>query len=216
MNLRRKDRLIELIILLRDGELHSASELSQSVSVSLRTLYRDMDTLRLSGVPIKGERGVGYYMPAQVTLPPLNLTQAELEVLHLGLAVMTEASDPELQASAKTLAAKIDAALPEEGAAETTKWGLAVYPFADAATGIKHIPALRQAIRARQKLKLVFHEFDAEIDSIVHPLKLEFWGRVWTLTLWCEAKQGPRLIRVDQISDLAELNEPYESIAQTE
>jgi predicted DNA-binding transcriptional regulator YafY len=210
-NLRRKDRLIQLITLMRDGELHTALDLAQYVDVSLRTLYRDMDTLRLSGLPIIGERGVGYYMNAQVTLPPLNLTQAELEALHLGLAVMSEASDPDLQANAKSLAKKIDNALPEEGLAETTGWGLAVYPFADTAAGIRHIPSLRRAIRSRQKLKLTIAEARNEkFQNIVHPLKLEFWGRVWTLTLWSENQNKPMLVRVDKIVDLTELNQVFE------
>jgi len=63
----------------------------------VRTIYRDMDTLVLSGVPVAGERGIGYMMTAPITLPPLNLTLTELEALHLGMAVVGEAADDELK-----------------------------------------------------------------------------------------------------------------------
>ncbi|NNF72520.1 MAG: HTH domain-containing protein, partial [Rhodobacteraceae bacterium] len=86
--MRRTDRLFELIQILRDGRLHRATDMAEALGVSQRTIYRDMDTLIASGVPVEGERGVGYMMTAPITLPPLNLTMAELEALHLGMAVV--------------------------------------------------------------------------------------------------------------------------------
>ncbi len=212
----RSDRLIGIISIMRDGELHRAADMAQHFDVSERTLYRDMDTLALSGVPIKGERGAGYQMTAPVTLPPLNLSMAELEALHLGLAVMTEASDPDLRDSAKSLANKIDAALPEEGPSTTKSWGLAVFPFADTAAGVRHIPAIRRAIRGRKKLSLHCQDehnqdkSNATTERVVHPLKLEYWGRVWTTTVWSEQEKAPLLLRVDGIKKLTELPETFE------
>lgn len=199
----RKDRLIELIGLLRDGALHRAQDLAKQLGVSQRTLYRDMDTLMLSGVPVRGERGSGYQMTAPVTLPPLNLTLAELETLHLGLAVMTEADDPDLQSTARSLAAKIEAALPEGQLPENTVWGLAIYPFADTTAGIHHIPIIRAAIRNRQSLKLIYRELDGSIfESMVEPRQLDYWGRIWTCTLWCNRNETLREIRVDRVEEL--------------
>ena len=83
--MRRADRLMALIQHLRDGALHKAADLAAATDVSLRTIYRDMDTLAASGVPIEGERGIGYRVTAAITLPPLNLTMTEVEALHIGL-----------------------------------------------------------------------------------------------------------------------------------
>ena len=129
----RPDRLFTLISILRDGRLHRATDLADQLGVSLRSIYRDMDTLASSGVPVSGERGLGYQMTAPVTLPPLNLSKVELEALHLGMAVVSEADDPELRNAARSLSAKIDAVLPESRDATPTGWGFAIYPFADAA-----------------------------------------------------------------------------------
>ena len=112
--MKRKDRLIALIGALRDGKTHRAEDLARRLGVTQRTIYRDMETLVASGVPVEGTRGVGYRMTDPVTLPPLNMTMAELEALHLGIAVLTEAADPGLQQAARSLAKKIDAALPED------------------------------------------------------------------------------------------------------
>ncbi len=206
----RKDRLLALIGHLRDGELHLAAKMAHIFNVSQRTLYRDMDTLKQSGVPICGTRGTGYRLTAPVTLPPINLTMDELEVLHLGLAVMTEASDPALRQNARSLAEKIDEALPEDGISPTTSWGLAVFPFADSAVGVRHIPTLRLAIRSQQKLRICYRDLNKDqTDSIVHPLKLEYWGRVWTVTVWCETEKSPKSLRVDRIVKLTEIKEKF-------
>lgn len=58
--MRRSDRLSEIIEIIRDGRLHLARDIAQALGVSVRTIYRDMDTLVASGVPLEGERGVGY------------------------------------------------------------------------------------------------------------------------------------------------------------
>ncbi|MEM9969966.1 MAG: HTH domain-containing protein, partial [Pseudomonadota bacterium] len=55
----RQDRLADLVQLLRDGRLHRGADLARALGVSTRTLYRDMDTLMASGLPVEGERGIG-------------------------------------------------------------------------------------------------------------------------------------------------------------
>ncbi len=201
--MKRSDRLIEVLQILRDGRLHRAEDLARRLNVSVRTIYRDMDTLMASGIPVQGERGLGYMATAAITLPPLNLTMTELEALHLGMAVVGEAGDEELQAAARSLSAKIDAVLPEDRQAPPTGFGFAVYPFADAAKGFDHMPPIRGAIRARQKLRITYRSLDeSESTRVIRPLQLEYWGRVWTATCWCELREDFRVFRVDRITAL--------------
>ena len=68
--MRRSDRLFDLVQILRDGRLHRAADLAQALGgVSVRTIWRDMGTLMASGMPIEGERGVGYILRARISLP---------------------------------------------------------------------------------------------------------------------------------------------------
>ncbi len=196
--MRRSDRLMNLIQILRDGSLHKAEDLAKRTDVSLRTIYRDMDTLAASGVPIEGERGVGYRVMAAITLPPLNLTMTEVEALHLGLMAVSTSTDPDLTQAAKNLARKLDSVMPEDPSKAPEGFNLAVYPFADAARGFQHLPTIRQAIRTRQKLSVTL---DDKIRTL-RPLQLDYWGRLWTCVAWCETTQRFDELRVDQISDL--------------
>ncbi|MGR3615476.1 MAG: helix-turn-helix transcriptional regulator [Paracoccaceae bacterium] len=208
--MRRSDRLFDIIQILRDGKLHRAQDIADRLEVSVRTIYRDMDTLTASGVPVEGERGVGYMVREQITLPPLNLTPQELEALNLGMAIVAEAADPELKAAAQSLADKVDAVLPTQTIAEADAWKFAVYPFADVARGFSHMPTLRAAIKARQKLELAYRRIDGTLTHRkIRPLHMEYWGRVWTLTAWCEKRQGFRVFRVDLIENTEALPELF-------
>jgi predicted DNA-binding transcriptional regulator YafY len=217
--MRRTDRLFDLVTALRDGRLHRAQDLAERLEVSVRTIYRDMETLQASGIPVEGARGVGYTLTAPVTLPPLNLTLLELESLELGMAVVAEAADPELQKAARSLSAKIDAVIPADRAPPKDGWGFAVYPFADAARGFRHMPALRAAIRARQKLALAYRDTEGAPSSrTIRPLQMEYWRRVWTLMAWDEPRADFGSFRVDRIEDLRALpelfvDEPGKSLA---
>ena len=212
--MRRADRLMSLVQILRDGALHRASDLAAAANVSLRTIYRDMETLAASGVPIEGERGVGYHVTAAITLPPLNLTMTEVEALHLGLMAVGGGSDTELATAAQSLSRKIDAVMPEDRTRAPAPYSFAVYPFADAAKGFQHLPQIRQAIRTRQKIAITI------IDHVrtVRPLQLDYWGRLWTCVVWCETTKAFDDIRVDQVSTLRLLpslfvDEPQKSLS---
>ncbi|MFG5380119.1 helix-turn-helix transcriptional regulator [Yoonia sp. R2-816] len=196
--MRRADRLMQLVQILRDGSLHKAGDLAAATQVSLRTIYRDMETLAASGVPIEGERGIGYRVIAAITLPPLNLTMTEVEALHLGLSAVGHSDDTELSAAARALSAKLDAVMPEDRSRAPASYGFAVYPFADAARGFQHLPVIRQAIRTRQKLEVVLNDQ----HLTVRPLQLDYWGRLWTCVVWCETSKEFDDIRVDQIAEM--------------
>lgn len=208
--MRRTDRLFELIQILRDGRLHRARDLGQRLGVSTRSIWRDMDVLKASGIPVEGERGLGYMLTAPVMLPPLNLTLAELEALHLGMAVVGQAADAELQAAARSLQGKIDAVLPAHRTAPAAGWGFAIAPFAEAAKGFAHMPAIRKAIRGRTKLRIRYLSLEgAATDRVIRPLEMEYWGRLWTLTAWCELREDFRVFRIDRIEAAEALDETF-------
>jgi predicted DNA-binding transcriptional regulator YafY len=201
--MKRSDRLYALIEILKDGKLHRAEDMASRLNVSIRTIYRDMDLLAASGIPIEGERGLGYTAHAAITLPPLNLTEAELQALHIGLAVVGEGGDEDLRNAARTLAEKIDAVLPEDQSSAPQSIGFATGPFAEAAQGFRHMPTFRAAIRARQKLRIV--RVDATSPETIRPLKLDYWGRVWTIVAWNEDLADFITCRIDRIETVQPL-----------
>lgn len=121
----RDERLQQIIAILRDGKMHRARDLAARLDVSERTIWRDMAEISAYGVPVEGERGVGYILRRAMGLPPLVLTKEELAALEHLLTLAETVADPRLSAGAASLAAKIRAALPspptEDEHADTAK-----------------------------------------------------------------------------------------------
>lgn len=207
--MRRTDRLFDLIQILRDGRLHTAREMADRLEVSTRTLWRDMATLIGSGLPVEGERGVGYILREPITLPPLTLTPDEVQALTLGLQLVTRGADPSLTRAAESLAGKIAAVLPArllDGTHQDT-W---VFPGEEALAAARHLPLLRRAIRLRERVILDYVDSSGlPTRRPVRPLVLEFWGRVWTLASWCEARGDFRSFRVDRVEALHPTGETF-------
>jgi predicted DNA-binding transcriptional regulator YafY len=207
--MRRTDRLFELIQILRDGRLHTARDMAERLEVSVRTLWRDMATLIASGLPVEGERGVGYILREPVTLPPLTLTPDEVQALTLGLQLVARGADPSLTRAAESLRSKIAAVLPDRlmASAGAETW---VFPGDEALAAARHLPILRRAIRLHERVVIDYVDgSSAPTERPIRPLLLEFWGRVWTLASWCEAREGFRSFRVDRIESATATGEIF-------
>lgn len=200
----RAERLFQLHAMLRDGACHRAEDIARHLGVAQRTVYRDIEALAAAGVPVEGTRGSGYRLASVIALPPLLLTRAEADALSLGIAIVSETTDPDLHAAAIALAAKIDAALPEDGPAPA--WLAAHHAQASAARGFSHLPVLRSAIRSRQKLRVILSGNDV---ATLRPLRLECWARLWVLTAWNETTGGFVKLRTDLIERATALPELF-------
>src|SRR5690349_21118123 len=111
--MRRADRLFQIVQILRARRLTTARYLAERLEVSERTVYRDMQDLSLSGVPIMGEAGVGYALKKGYDLPPLMFDYDEIEALVIGARMAAAWGSKPLAKSAHEALEKIAAVLPE-------------------------------------------------------------------------------------------------------
>ncbi len=112
--MKRDARLFDIVQLLRDGRLHTAGELAAALGVSTRTIWRDMAMMAQTGLPVEGERGLGYILRSPLMLPPTMLTPDELDALVEGLRHVADGANPRARA-ARSLLAKIATLLPQAG-----------------------------------------------------------------------------------------------------
>ncbi|MFM7332871.1 MAG: helix-turn-helix transcriptional regulator [Tabrizicola sp.] len=112
--MKRDARLYDIVQELRDGRLHTAAELATRLGVSTRTIWRDMEMLAATGMPVTGERGLGYMLRSPLVLPPTMLTPEELEALVEGLRHVGQEGNPRAKA-AKSLLYKVATLLPQSG-----------------------------------------------------------------------------------------------------
>ena len=217
--MRRADRLFRIVERLRrrrpaanerSAAGITAAALAEELEVSPRTIYRDVQDLLASGVPIQGEAGIGYVMQRGFDLPPLMFTEDEIEALVLGARIVSSRADPALAGAARDLLAKVEAALPARISDRVSAAALFA-PGRSSRAADDRLGTLRGAVRARRKIDFDYRDkADQPTKRTVQPLGVFYWTDVWSLGAWCELREGFRNFRVDRMQDINVLADVFE------
>ena len=165
----RAQRLLDLIqVLRRHRHPVSGAALAEATGVSLRTLYRDIDTLKAEGAHIDGEAGVGYVLRPGFMLPPLMFSEEEIEALVLGSRWVHQRADRELANAAANVLAKIGAVLPKDLRDALDDSGMLIAPGEPIAAGDAQLPKIRQAIRTERKIGISYRDKDGAGEQAHH------------------------------------------------
>lgn len=200
--MRKAERLFQLVNIIRVHQPITAASLADRLGVSVRSIYRYMDDLSLSGIPVYGEPGVGYFVHNDFTLPPLNLSTDEFEALTLAVSMLSRASGASLSAAAKSLLNKVECAantkLPE---AERCSIRSLAAPYS--AKQMRQWDRLRTAISTKRVTHIAYTSLQGVTSlRLVLPLGLFYWGGKWTLGTWCTLRGAFRDFRVDLMDEV--------------
>lgn len=210
----KSDRLLSLLLLLQTRGLVPASELAERLEVSVRTIYRDVEALSASGVPVYAERGRhgGIALLPGFRTDVTGLTEDESRALFVLAAQGTHAAlglDEALGSALRKVMAALPA--PYRPAAERTSRRILVDPGrwlrAPRAAAVD-LDALNQAVFADRRLRLTYRSGGAAEPSTytVDPYGLVVKAGVWYLAADREAE--PRLFRADRVVEALVLAEP--------
>ena len=190
--------------MLRARRFATARSLAEALEVSERTIYRDVQDLSLSGVPIEGEAGVGYALRRDFDMPPLMFDFDEIEALTAGARMVQAWSSPALAKAAQSALDKIAAALPADKRIAMDRTKLFAPSFhVDRELG-KVLDTMREAIVDARRLSFQYRDEGGKAsERKVRPLGLYFWGQKWTLAAWCEMREDFRNFRLDRTANVA-------------
>jgi predicted DNA-binding transcriptional regulator YafY len=209
--MRRADRLFQIVQLLRRRRMMTAQQLAERLEVSERTIYRDIDDLSQSGVPIIGEAGVGYRLDPKFELPPLVFTAEEIEALVLGVRMVEGWADAGLRAAARSLLDKVDSVLPEGERHRISRTNMFALVFGPARSASKNLQELRRGVNEHRRVRISYQDGTGRATQrVIRPLGLYFWGRSWTVAAWCELREGYRSFRSDRITQLRVMKDKFE------
>jgi predicted DNA-binding transcriptional regulator YafY len=198
--MRKVDRLFEIVQLLRGRRLRTAAFIADELGVSLRTIYRDIQGLMASGVPIEGEPGIGYIIRQSIELPPLKFTPLELKALQLGIKMVCATADDEIANAANEASIKILDVL--SNTQPDSESPLAYVYFESDTKTRENLAILRDALSEKLKIDLCYCDEKSTVsERIIRPLGLEYWGKIWTLTSWCDLRNDFRVFRVDRMEE---------------
>ena len=196
----KTERLFAIMDALRRHRLPvTAAALAEEQGVSVRTLYRDVQTLIGLGAPIDGEAGVGYVLRPGFFLPPLMFGAEELEALVLGARWVEGRPDPALSAAARNALAKIATASPEDLRDRISSTGL--WPVTWRRERPEPVLAvIREAIRDERVLRIGYtDEQDRGTEREIWPVTLGYFEEKQIVAAWCTLRESFRNFRTDRI-----------------
>ena len=207
----RTSRLFEMLSVLRARRVPvTATDLASELGISPRSVYRDIETLRLLGAPLDGQAGVRYRLKEGFFLPHFAFSADELDALVLGLEWVQQRADPALAQSGSSALAKIFSA--RAGGALS---GAAAPPLLMAATASQrkdpgHVTPMRDAIRRQRKAIIDYEDASGSLSSrTIWPFALVYFDDVRILAAWCELRSAFRHFRVDRVRGINLLEERY-------
>ncbi|ANY70662.1 transcriptional regulator [Paenibacillus sp. BIHB 4019] len=216
----KTERLLAILLELQRKDMMRAEDLAAVFETSVRTIYRDMQALSESGVPIIGEPGVGYTLMEGYFLPPISFTVEEAVTLLIGTVFVEQQFDEGYTSKARVARGKIEAILPERVREEADRTRAAIKllaPYDPLAGGLdkQKINILRTAILEQRKIRLHYKKTYADEDGsrhstrIVAPYGLVFSQGNWLLLAYCELRASLRHFRLSRMEQLALLDERF-------
>ncbi len=211
--MRKAERLFQLITLLRGRRLAiTANRLAEMLEVSDRTIYRDIQALILSGVPIEGEAGVGYILDAKFELPPLMFTSEELLALLVGSKMVQSWADNALANGASSALDKITAILPDKLKQQSEYSPFVIPNYFRNEKNIELSHEVREAITNNQLLLINYRDAKEQVSQRkIEPLGLIFWGGKWTIVAFCCLRNDYREFRLDRVINCQTLADKFET-----
>jgi len=182
----------------------TAARLAAETEVSLRSLYRDIDSLRAAGARIEGERGYGYRLVEDYSLPPQTFDRAEIEAIALGMAEVKHMGDSTLAEAAISVLAKIAATLPDDREQYLLHAISQVYRPDPRYAVACDMSVVRDACWREEALHIRYADKGRTVsERTILPLCVMHTDRTLSVLAWCNLRKDFRMFRADRIVKLA-------------
>lgn len=192
----------------------TATELAETFEVSVRTIYRDIETINLVGIPIISHSGNtggfsiynDYKLNNQVL--PLNNLSSLISVLK---DVNTTIDDIELNSSIEKLQSIVPKNKIEDLNLHLEQIIIDLHPYGDSPSQKEIVKTIRHAIKQTKLLTIDYKNYNNITSKRkIEPMSLVFKNYTWYLFAYCLLKKEFRLFKVSSINDCHLQNQSFE------
>ena len=189
-------RLFETLYILLNKKRVTAKELAERFEVSTRTIYRDIDTISIAGIPIYTEKGKGggiSLMPDFVMNKSV-LNEVEQQEILSSLQGLAQLNITQTDTTIEKLSATFNKTVTDWLEVDFSEWE---------SNNTEIFATLKDAIVQRQIIEFDYLNSDGKITSRqVEPIKLWFKSRAWYLKTFCLLRQSERTFKLTRIRNL--------------
>jgi len=193
-------RLFEILYILLNKKRITAKELAARFEVSTRTIYRDIDTLSIAGIPIYTEKGKGggiSLMPDFIMNKSM-LNEIEQQEVLASLQGLSQLNVNQSDTTIEKLSATFNKPVTDWLEVDFSEWE---------SNNAQTFATLKDAILKRQIIEFDYLNKDGKITNRqVEPIKLWFKSRSWYLKTFCLLRQSARTFKLTRIRNLTPTN----------
>lgn len=206
----RASRLVSILMLLQGRGKQTAQQLADELEVSIRTIYRDLDALAASGVPLYGDRGPagGYALVDGYRTRLTGLTPAEAEAMFLaGLHGPAEALGlgQNLAAAEQKLMAALPSELRSRAGRVSERFHLDPSNWFTDVDQPAHLVALAESVWEQRELRVRYRRWRGEVERVLQPLGVVLKGGAWYLVAMADGQvrtyRAARFLEIERRSE---------------
>ena len=190
----------------------TAKYLSEKYEVSIRSIYRYINSLEMAGVPlysVKGNNG-GFKIIEQYKLSSTFMSVKEFEQVINALTAINEGVPNKILESALT---KLKASIKNEYAGFDIKSGNLIIdagPWGDTVGYKSKLILIQKSIEEQVKIDFEYHDRNGEITNrIIEPHLILFKQGIWYVYAYCSLRESFRFFKIGRINNLNLLNEKF-------
>ena len=190
------NRLLEIVYILLRQKIVTARELAERFEVSQRTIYRDIDTLSLSGIPVYTEKGKGggISLLPEFVLSKSIFSEGEQKEILSALQGMASTTNMESDHVLKKLSAIFNKSAANWLEIDFSDWS---YSNGDLFSGFK------TAILERRVAEFDYYStFGEKTHRKAEPVQLWFKSKAWYVKAFCLDRQDMRLFKLSRVKNL--------------
>ncbi|MCL1822704.1 MAG: YafY family transcriptional regulator [Oscillospiraceae bacterium] len=200
------NRLLEITTILLNKKTVTAAELAERFGVSTRTIYRDIDALSASGVPVFCSQGSGggISILEDYTVNRTMLSGSERDSVLLALQTLEATRFPEINILLEKLGGIFKSPDSDWISVDFSPWGSnpnSQNKFSD----------IKAAILQSRIIEVGYiNAYNEKSRRKIEPLRLIFKSQAWYLWGFCLAKQEYRTFRISRIKSVSVTNETFD------
>lgn len=193
-------------MLLLDKERITAQRLADMFEVSLRTIYRDIETINMAGIPIRSTSGVGggFEIMPKYKVDKKFFSTTDLSAILMGLTSLSNVmcGDEFINALAK-----IKSFVPTENASEiemkTNQIHIDLSPWIGNRDIQPYLEIIKIALQERRLLCFEYADrFGNKTKRMAEPYQLILKNNHWYWQGYCRKRNDFRLFKLSRISNL--------------
>ncbi len=208
----RLARLAAILTQLQSKRVITASEMAEKHGVSIRTIYRDIKTLELSGVPIVTEEGIGYSLMEGYSLPPVMFTEEEANALITAEQFINLNKDKSFAEGYKSAMIKIKSVLKfsSKSKADLLSNRIHVRKSGELEKSSDYLLDIQIALTNFQIIEIEYFSLEnKESKRSIEPFALYHTNENWILIAFCLSKKDFRAFRLDRIQNMKLLQQKF-------